>query len=147
MKESRICHPKIYLLGINHFDLVIFLKTHMEKLWKPSRNYPFVKGEKISICKGVSLYVPGKRSRAKSTETLVNGKGMNLNLHNNLSLGFVLCLKTWLSSCPSFFVFSWRWHLKSDGLSYFRELLGFPGFLPCIQEVYILLNFCLFFFF
>ena len=43
----------------------------------------------ISAGKSVFLSVPGrggKRRRTKFLETLIGGKGTNLNLHNNLTL-------------------------------------------------------------
>lgn len=47
------------------------------------------------------------------------------------------------SLTPQHLVFSWRWCSAGGGvLSHFGEFHCFPGYLPCIQELDMLLNFC-----
>ena len=145
--RDRSVPPAVEVQSPNHqgiIELFIF-----KKLWKQNRSYPFVRD--IYICKGVSLSVP-KRRRTKSLETLINGEGKDFNLCNNLALVYVLFLMTshnWLSPASLnfffFLVFSWRWYLRW-WLGPLLKATCFPGSLQYIQELYMLLNFCGFFF-
>lgn len=79
---------------------------------------------KISICKGTSLSVPGRRGWLKSLETLISAEGQDWNLHNSLTT--VYCAfpdnLTNLTPPPTAaysFVLNWRlylrWWLQSFG--------------------------------
>ena len=85
----------------------------------------------------------------KSVETLINGEGAVLNLHNNPTLFTVLFLAAshnWPPLTPNIFLLSLaREDILSGDLGLVRRLLNFPGSLPGIHGVYMLLNFCLFF--
>ena len=103
-----LCHTSKF------HKLVIFKKQQIqEKLWKPSRSYPFVKN--IYIYNEKSPFVRVSSS-CKSLETHINGEDNDLNLRNSHSLFTVLFLiasYNWLSHPPTFsFVCRWRWYLR-----------------------------------
>lgn len=80
-----------------------------------------------------------------SLETLSPGEDSDLNLHDNLTLiyyAFPGHLPYWLHTLH--LLSSAGNGIEGDEFSHFGELHSFPGSFPCIQEIYILLNFVFF---
>lgn len=76
----------------------------------------------------------------KTLENPINGESLDLNLHKTMPLFTVPCLITSPNLHPphQHFLSSAGDSISSGGLGYFQELFCFPGYLPCIQEVYML---------
>lgn len=98
----------------------------------------------ISVCNGVSLSGIGRKRQLTLEKLLSMKKVMALIFITTLFLSAVPFLITFhirLHHPQHIFIFSWCWYLGWL-FGHLKELLCFP----CIQEVYVLLNFCLFFF-
>ena len=130
----------------------------MENLWK-WRSYLLVRDisfykRRISICRCGSLSVPGRQGWLNLSKLLSVEKATDLNLHNTFINVYWALLDLFPRgfppdplSQPFFFFLS----LAGDGISggdlgHLREVRSFHRYLPCIQELYMVLNLCLFFF-
>lgn len=82
-----------------------------------------------------------------SLETPINAEGNNLNPHTLpwFVVLFLVTSRNGPTPTPSV-VFSWRWYLRCglQPLLCGLQSYYFPGSVPCIQEVDMLLNFCFF---
>lgn len=108
-----------------------------EKLWKP-RSYALVK----------NIYTYQEYLHLK--ECLCPAPGRRLSLQKLLSVEKATYPFTFRNQLPlppplTFLLSLAEETSEGEGLDLFEELLIFTGSLPCIQEVFILLNFCLFF--
>ena len=89
-----------------------------------------------------------KRRVNKLLEILINGEGCFSSPKQPDSCLSVLHLVTSIIGLPLTphlsFVFSWRWYLRWWLEPFWWELPIFLGIIPCIQDINVLLNFCLF---
>ena len=79
---------------------------------------------------------------------LICGEGKDLDMHDNLTLITVIFpIPSHNSPLLQHLLLSLAENgILDEGFYHFKELLGFPGSLPSIQDINILLNFCLTFY-
>ena len=79
---------------------------------------------------------------------LICAEGKDLDLHDNLTLITVIFpIPSHNSPLLQHLLLSLAENgILDEGFYHFKELLGFPGSLPSIQDINILLNFCLTFY-
>lgn len=149
-RRARFANPNVPLWHNDYIELVVSKKQQtQEKLRKWSTSYPFVRDTRIREVFICSIFPHQEEGDNKISKTLIHGEGKNLDLHYHPHLCSPCFSRsppiTGLSRPPNIFLLSLSEEGTEGGhLAHLRELFSFPIYLPCMQEEYQFLNFCLF---
>lgn len=143
LQVSKFCQPRIHSFVILIILRWLFLRHYrQQKFWKPSRRHVWGKAPFVRV----SPLLHQEAGDDSVSRNSYQWRSKDINLHNKHTLVYSIFLVTshiWFSTPNIFSVFSWRWYLRCWLWPFLR--IGFPGSLPWMQEVYMLINFCLIF--